>query len=91
MRIAVICCSLNPGSRSAQLAEAMREPLSHDTTAVDWIDLRNFDLPICDGAEVYGREDVQDMSQRIADADAVVMAVVDSWDLGGENVYEKWS
>jgi microcompartment protein CcmK/EutM len=23
--------------------------------------------------------------------DAVVMAVVDSWDLGGENVYEKWS
>lgn len=23
--------------------------------------------------------------------DAVVMAVVDSWDLGGENIYEKWS
>jgi ethanolamine utilization protein EutN/carbon dioxide concentrating mechanism protein CcmL len=23
--------------------------------------------------------------------DAVVMAVIDSWDLGGENVYEKWS
>lgn len=23
--------------------------------------------------------------------DAVVMAVVDSWDLGGANVYEKWS
>ena len=22
--------------------------------------------------------------------DAVIMAVVDSWDLGGENVYEKW-
>lgn len=23
--------------------------------------------------------------------DAVVMAIVDSWDLGGENVYEKWA
>ena len=23
--------------------------------------------------------------------DAVIMAVVDSWDLGGRNVYEKWS
>ena len=23
--------------------------------------------------------------------DAVVMAIVDSWDQGGENVYEKWS
>ena len=23
--------------------------------------------------------------------DAVVMAIVDSWDLGGDNVYEKWS
>ncbi len=22
--------------------------------------------------------------------DAVIMAVVDSWDLGGENIYEKW-
>jgi len=22
--------------------------------------------------------------------DAVIMAVVDSWDLGGQNVYEKW-
>ena len=23
--------------------------------------------------------------------DAVIMAVVDSWDVGGDNVYEKWS
>lgn len=23
--------------------------------------------------------------------DAVVMAVVDSWDLGGDNVYERWA
>ena len=23
--------------------------------------------------------------------DAVAMAVIDSWDLGGENVYEKWA
>ena len=23
--------------------------------------------------------------------DAVIMAIVDSWDLGGDNVYEKWS
>ncbi|HJP00224.1 MAG TPA: EutN/CcmL family microcompartment protein [Planctomycetota bacterium] len=23
--------------------------------------------------------------------DAVVMAIVDSWDLGGDNVYEKWA
>jgi microcompartment protein CcmK/EutM len=23
--------------------------------------------------------------------DAVIMAVVDSWDLGGDNVYEKWT
>ncbi len=23
--------------------------------------------------------------------DAVIMAVIDSWDLGGENIYEKWA
>jgi len=22
--------------------------------------------------------------------DAIIMAIVDSWDIGGENVYEKW-
>ena len=32
-------------------------------------------------------------TERTADRpiDAVVMAVVDSWDVGGENVYEKWA
>jgi len=23
--------------------------------------------------------------------DAVIMAIIDSWDLGGDNVYEKWA
>ena len=23
--------------------------------------------------------------------DAIIMAIVDSWDIGGENVYEKWN
>ena len=23
--------------------------------------------------------------------DAVIMAIIDSWDMGGENVYEKWA
>ena len=23
--------------------------------------------------------------------DAIIMAIVDSWDIGGENIYEKWN
>ena len=33
----------------------------------------------------------QPKEQYVIAVDAVVMAVVDSWDLSGKNVYEKWS
>ncbi|MEO1235949.1 MAG: NAD(P)H-dependent oxidoreductase [Planctomycetota bacterium] len=74
MQIAVVCCSLNPDSRSATLAEALRAPLADAGAEVDWIDLRDHDLPLCDGTTVYGRPEVRAMSKRLADADAVILA-----------------
>lgn len=75
MQIAVVCCSLNPESRSTGMAENLRAPLADAGADVDWIDLRDHDLPLCDGATVYGRPEVQAMTQRLADADAVIMAM----------------
>lgn len=75
MRVAVICCSLNPESRSTGMAESLRGPLAASGAEVDWIDLRDHDLPLCDGTTVYGRADVQAMSDRIAAADAALFAV----------------
>ncbi|MEM7627408.1 MAG: NAD(P)H-dependent oxidoreductase [Planctomycetota bacterium] len=75
MQIAVICCSLNPDSRSTGMAENLRDPLAEAGARIDWIDLRDHDLPICDGTTVYGRSDVQAMTARIADADGVILAM----------------
>ena len=75
MQIAVICCSLSPDSRSAGMAEKLRLPLREVGARLDWIDLREHELPLCDGATVYGRPEVQAMSQRIAEAQAVILAL----------------
>lgn len=75
MKTAVVCCSLNPESRSTGMAELLREPLAAAGAEVDWIDLRDLDLPLCDGSTVYGRADVQQLSQRLTDADAVILAL----------------
>lgn len=75
MRIAVICCSLNPESRSTGMAQSLRLPLAKAAAELDWIDLREHELPLCDGSTVYASPEVQAMAQRIADADAVIMVL----------------
>lgn len=39
------------------------------------IDLRDLDLPLCDGAAAYGRPGVAELSAQIAAADAIVLGV----------------
>ncbi|MEM9913542.1 MAG: NAD(P)H-dependent oxidoreductase [Planctomycetota bacterium] len=75
MRIAVICCSLNPESRSTGMAESLREPLARTGAEIDWIDLRDHDLPLCDGATVYGQPKVRAMVDRLQAADAAIFAL----------------
>ncbi len=75
MQIAVICCSLNPESRSTGMAESLREPLTRAGVRVDWIDLRDHDLPLCDGATVYGHPEVQALADRLKAADAAIFAL----------------
>ncbi|MEM8738244.1 MAG: NAD(P)H-dependent oxidoreductase [Planctomycetota bacterium] len=75
MRTAVICCSLNPQSRSAAMAQHLRAPLENAGGTLDWIDLRDHDLPLCDGAAVYARPDVHGLARRVRDADALILAL----------------
>ncbi len=74
MRIAVVCCSLNPESRSAALAQHLREPLARAGADTDWIDLRDHPLPLCDGGAAYGDPAVAGLAQRLARANAVILA-----------------
>ena len=75
MKIAVVCCSLNPDSRSAALAEHLRAPLDAAGVTTDWIDLRDHPLPLCDGGAAYADPHVSDVAPRLAAADAIVLAL----------------
>jgi len=72
--ILIISCSLNPLSKSRMLARKAFEYLRSRGT-VDWLDLNDLSLPMCDGDTVYGDPEVQRVSQKIANAKAVLMAV----------------
>jgi FMN reductase len=75
MKIAVISCSLNAESRSAGLAERLRHTLEERGVGVEWIDLRDLDLPLCDGSSVYSQPRVQQLGRQIAEADAALLVV----------------
>ncbi|MEM9418030.1 MAG: NAD(P)H-dependent oxidoreductase [Planctomycetota bacterium] len=75
MRIAVICCSLNPESRSAAMAESLRQPLEQAGVEADWIDLRDHPLPICDGSTAYAMPEVQAIGERVKAADGIILAL----------------
>ncbi len=75
MKIAIVCCSLNPTSRSAALAQHLRQPLADAGAQVDWIDLREHPLPLCDGGAAYADPAVSGLAGRLAAAQAAVFAL----------------
>lgn len=76
MKILILSCSLNDDSKSRRLAG---ELLAHweptGAATVELIDLRDFDLPFCDGGSAYEHPATQRLGQSFADADAAVFAV----------------
>ena len=75
MDVLVISCSLNPGSRSAALAQHALESLRQLDISSHLLDLRERDIPLCDGATAYEHPAVPELRRQIADADAVLLAV----------------
>ena len=51
LRFLVISCSLNPASRSFQLARSAEESLRSLGASVELLDLREWDLPFCNGQD----------------------------------------
>jgi len=72
--VLVISCSLNPDSRSRILAEAVREKLAAIGQSVETFDLRECQLPMCDGVMAYGDPNARKVAASITRADAVVLA-----------------
>lgn len=75
MNVLIFACSLNPDSRSAVLATAAADRLAAEGVSVEVVDLRDVDLPLCDGGAAYGAPAVSNLSAKIVAADAVLLAV----------------
>jgi FMN reductase len=74
MKLIVISCSLNPGSRSRQLAELAVNELKGLGAEVDFLDLQSMPLPICDGSSAYGDANARAVTARIEEATGVLVA-----------------
>ena len=53
MTTLLICCSLTKGSKTNLLAHAVRHALLVEGQAVDFLELSDYNLPLCDGRSCY--------------------------------------
>ncbi|MCA9075215.1 MAG: NAD(P)H-dependent oxidoreductase [Planctomycetaceae bacterium] len=70
----IISCSLDPHSRSRLMARSARMVLEDSGESVDWLDLQETALPMCDGNSVYDQVGVQQIGKRVRDADGIILA-----------------
>jgi NAD(P)H-dependent FMN reductase len=72
--VLVVSASLNPNSRSYRLAESAADALGRLGAEATLIDLRKWDLPLCDGDKSYSHPAVEKLTQLIRDAGAALLA-----------------
>lgn len=75
IKIAVISCSLHPQSRSYVLANDTVAQLLALNVDAKLYDLREHNIPFCDGTEAYEHPDSKMIRAVIDEADAVILAV----------------
>ena len=72
--VLVVSCSLNTSSQSHRLAEAAAWALADRAVTHDLVDLREWDLPFCDGRASYDHASVAPLTTRITASDAVLVS-----------------
>ena len=72
--VLVISCSLHPQSRSRRLAEAAVASLRSQGAPVELVDLRDYELPFCDGDAGYSAPSVPALEEQINKASAILLA-----------------
>ncbi|NUM52243.1 MAG: NAD(P)H-dependent oxidoreductase [Candidatus Hydrogenedentes bacterium] len=74
MAYLVLSCSLNPQSRSRVLARAAALRIEERGGDVDFLDLRDFPMPLCDGGMTALDANAQSVARRIAESDGIFLA-----------------
>ena len=71
----VISSSLNPKSRSRLLALIAFNELKYMGVSVEWLDLADHPIPLCDGDKAYNNSNVKELRDKIQNAKGVLFAV----------------
>lgn len=74
MKTLIISCSLDPDSRSRQLALAAAGHLRHRQVEAMVLDLRDLQLPMCDGDEAFDNPIVTELASQVRQAGSVLLA-----------------
>lgn len=72
--ILIVSASLSPDSNSRLLAREATRVLATDGAATDFLDLRDFPLPLCDGGGAYSHPNVATVREKIEQSDAIILA-----------------
>jgi FMN reductase len=72
--ILILSSSLNATSNSRLLAREAWRILAESGKEVEWVDLRDHPLPLCDGAGAYEHPEVLRLGARLRAADAIIVA-----------------
>ena len=67
-------CSLRDGSRSRVMAEALRAELEGAGEVVEYLDLRDAGLPLCDGDDCYNHPATKALRASVAAAEGIIFA-----------------
>ena len=74
VRIALVSGSLNPESLSRQMAQHAEKALRALGADVDFIDLQEINLPMCDGDSAYSDPEVERTRSRIESVKGILIA-----------------
>ena len=75
MKNVILSCSLSDESKSRKMAHELQTAWSTDPAVESkLIDLRDLDLPLCDGGSSYGHPGAQKLAAELASAASVVLS-----------------
>ena len=72
--VAIASCSLNTASRSHRLALAAASSVRAIGAEADLVDLKEWNLPVCDGGESFSHPSVKSLTDKLAAASAILVA-----------------
>jgi FMN reductase len=70
----IISSSLNPNSKSKKLAHYAKALFEKKSQIVDFLDLKDINMPYCDGSECYEHKNSKLINKKIENADCILIS-----------------